>query len=122
MRTRVGHAYHGCAPGKQAHPRPERALELLLPLAEAHHLPLDELVGAPLIGDPRLRLTPRTRNGRLVEPTTSVRAGIATKFLRLSSRSSEKRCVVSRHPTRLHEHIVRSKPGDASSPFGPATA
>jgi transcriptional regulator with XRE-family HTH domain len=29
------------------------SLELLLPLAEAHHPPLDELVGAPRVGDPR---------------------------------------------------------------------
>src|ERR671924_1945970 len=46
------------------------SLELLLPLAEAHHLPLDELVGAPRVGDPRVRLAPRTRNGRLVYPLT----------------------------------------------------
>ena len=29
------------------------SLELLLPLAKAHHLPLDELVGAPRVGDPQ---------------------------------------------------------------------
>jgi transcriptional regulator with XRE-family HTH domain len=46
------------------------SLELLLPLAEAHHLPLDELVGAPRVGDPRIRTRPRTRNGRLVYPLT----------------------------------------------------
>jgi transcriptional regulator with XRE-family HTH domain len=46
------------------------SLELLLPLAAAHHLPLDELVGAPPVGDPRVRLKPRTRNGRLVYPLT----------------------------------------------------
>ena len=42
------------------------SLELLLPLAETYHLPLDELVGAPPVGDPRVRARPRTRNGRLV--------------------------------------------------------
>src|SRR5918998_6141097 len=47
------------------------SLELLLPLAAAHHLPLDELVGAPRVGDPRVRLAPRTRNGRLVHPSHS---------------------------------------------------
>ena len=36
------------------------SLELLLPLAEAHQVPLDELVGAPEVGDPRIRLKPRT--------------------------------------------------------------
>jgi transcriptional regulator with XRE-family HTH domain len=53
------------------------SLELLLPLAAAHHLPLDELVGAPRVGDPRVRLTPRTRNGRLVYPLTQQSGGMA---------------------------------------------
>ena len=53
------------------------SLELLLPLAEAHHLPLDELVGAPRIGDPRVRARPRTRNGRLVYPLTGRSSGTA---------------------------------------------
>ncbi|MCB5165809.1 XRE family transcriptional regulator [Streptomyces bambusae] len=35
------------------------SLELLLPLAAAHRVPLDDLVGAPEVGDPRVRLTPR---------------------------------------------------------------
>ena len=46
------------------------SLELLLPLAEAYHLPLDELVGTPRVGDPRIRSRPKTRNGRLVYPLT----------------------------------------------------
>src|ERR671927_490558 len=53
------------------------SLELLLPLAEAYHLPLDELVGAPRVGDPRVRLRPRTRNGRLVYPLTQQATGMA---------------------------------------------
>jgi transcriptional regulator with XRE-family HTH domain len=53
------------------------SLELLLPLARAHHLPLDELVGAPRVGDPRVRLKPRTRNGRLVYPLTERSSGMA---------------------------------------------
>jgi transcriptional regulator with XRE-family HTH domain len=53
------------------------SLELLLPLAAAHHLPLDELVGAPRVGDPRIRLRPRTRNGRLVYPLTQQSSGLA---------------------------------------------
>ena len=31
------------------------SLELLLPLAQAYHVPLDDLVGAPEVGDPRIR-------------------------------------------------------------------
>ncbi len=44
------------------------SLELLLPIARAHRLPLDELVGAPDYGDPRIRLRPRRRQGRIVVP------------------------------------------------------
>jgi transcriptional regulator with XRE-family HTH domain len=44
------------------------SLELLLPLAQAYGVPLDELVGAPEVGDPRVHLKPHTVNGRTVIP------------------------------------------------------
>lgn len=53
------------------------SLELLLPLCEAFHLPLDELVGAPRVGDPRVRMQPKTRNGRLVYPLTNKAGAMA---------------------------------------------
>jgi transcriptional regulator with XRE-family HTH domain len=43
-------------------------LELLLALARAYQVPLDDLVGAPPAGDPRIRLQPFTRNGRTLIP------------------------------------------------------
>jgi transcriptional regulator with XRE-family HTH domain len=43
-------------------------LELLLPLARAHQVPLDELVGAPPTGDPRVHLRPVVRHGVTVVP------------------------------------------------------
>lgn len=46
------------------------SLELLLPLALAYGVPLDELVGAPEVGDPRVHLKPHTVNGRTVIPLT----------------------------------------------------
>ena len=46
------------------------SLELLLPIVQAFGVPLDELVGAPEVGDPRIRLKPRTRNGRIFIPLT----------------------------------------------------
>ncbi len=46
------------------------SLELLLPIAQAHQVPLDELVGAPEVGDPRVRLTPQHVDGRTVLPLT----------------------------------------------------
>ncbi|MFJ9405918.1 helix-turn-helix domain-containing protein [Streptomyces sp. NPDC101393] len=45
-------------------------LELLLPLAHAHQVPLDELVGAPEVGDPRVRAVPRKSHGMTVVPLT----------------------------------------------------
>jgi len=39
-------------------------LELLLPLARAHRVALDELVDAPETGDPRVRSKPTVRHGR----------------------------------------------------------
>jgi transcriptional regulator with XRE-family HTH domain len=53
------------------------SLELLLPLAETYHLPLDELVGAPPVGDPRIRTRPRIRNGRVVYPLGQHANGMA---------------------------------------------
>jgi transcriptional regulator with XRE-family HTH domain len=52
------------------------SLELLLPIAEAHQVPLDELVGAPDVGDPRIRIKPRVRNGRMVFPLTQQSSGL----------------------------------------------
>ena len=46
------------------------SLELLLPLAHAYQVPLDDLVGAPEVGDPRIRLRPRRVKGRTVIPLT----------------------------------------------------
>jgi len=46
------------------------SLELLLPLAQAYRVPLDDLVGAPEVGDPRIRLKPRRVHGRTVIPLT----------------------------------------------------
>jgi transcriptional regulator with XRE-family HTH domain len=42
------------------------SLELLLPLARAHHVQLDELVGAPPTGDPRVHLRPVSRYGQTI--------------------------------------------------------
>jgi transcriptional regulator with XRE-family HTH domain len=46
------------------------SLELLLPLAQIYRVPIDDLVGAPEVGDPRIRLKPRRVNGRTVLPLT----------------------------------------------------
>ena len=51
-------------------------LELLLPLARAHHVSLDELVNAPPSGDPRVQLRPVQRFGATVIPLTRRPGGL----------------------------------------------
>ncbi len=46
------------------------SLELLLPRAQTSRVPLDDLGGAPEVGDPRIRLKPRRVHGRTVVPLT----------------------------------------------------
>jgi transcriptional regulator with XRE-family HTH domain len=52
------------------------SLELLLPIARAHQVPLDELVGAPPVGDPRVRSKPIVRHGRTHWPLTRQPGGL----------------------------------------------
>ncbi|MFE9428488.1 helix-turn-helix domain-containing protein [Kitasatospora sp. NPDC006697] len=51
-------------------------LELLLPLARAHQVPLDDLVGAPQVGDPRVRLRPVKRDWATIVPLTHNPGGV----------------------------------------------
>jgi len=51
-------------------------LELLLALSHAYRVPLDDLVGAPPEGDPRLRLKPGRVKGRTVIPLTRQAGGM----------------------------------------------
>ena len=51
-------------------------LELLLPLARAYQVPLDELVDAPASGDPRIRPRAFTRHGMTFVPLTRNSGGL----------------------------------------------
>ncbi|WP_392671982.1 helix-turn-helix domain-containing protein [Streptomyces sp. LN785] len=51
-------------------------LELLLPLAKAYGVQLDELVGAPPTGDPRVHLRAVNRDGRTFMPLTRHLGGV----------------------------------------------
>lgn len=51
-------------------------LDLLLPLARAYGVPLDELVGAPTTGDPRVHLRPVKRFGMTFVPLSRRPGGI----------------------------------------------
>lgn len=52
------------------------SLELLLPIARAHQVPLDELIGEPPVGDPRVRSKPIQRHGRTYWPLTRQPGGL----------------------------------------------
>ena len=51
-------------------------LELLLPLARAHGVSLDELVDAPATGDPRIHMKPVRHHGMTMVPLTRRAGGI----------------------------------------------
>ena len=51
-------------------------LELLLPIARFHQVPLDELVGAPPVGDPRVHLRPVSGRGMTYVPLTRRPGGV----------------------------------------------
>jgi transcriptional regulator with XRE-family HTH domain len=51
-------------------------LELLLPLARSHQVPLDELVGAPETGDPRVHPRPVVHHGITSLPLTRRPGGV----------------------------------------------
>ncbi|HEX4688395.1 MAG TPA: XRE family transcriptional regulator [Nocardioides sp.] len=65
------------------------SLELLLPLAQAYRVPLDDLVGAPEVGDPRIRLKPRKVNGRTVLPLTRSPGGVQAWKIVIPARQSQ---------------------------------
>lgn len=64
-------------------------LELLLPLARAHGVTLDELVDAPATGDPRIHLRPVTRHGTTMVPLTRRAGGVQAYKLIIPARSDD---------------------------------
>lgn len=64
------------------------ALELLLPLARAHGVQLDDLVGGPVTGDPRVHLRPVSYHGMTVIPLSRRPGGVqAHKMIIPATRS-----------------------------------
>ncbi|MEU5851207.1 helix-turn-helix domain-containing protein [Saccharopolyspora shandongensis] len=61
-------------------------LELLLPLARAYDVPLDDLVGAPRTGDPRIHLHPIHRHGMTFIPLTRRPGGVHAYKMLIPSR------------------------------------
>ncbi|MFF3766391.1 helix-turn-helix domain-containing protein [Streptomyces sp. NPDC001922] len=65
------------------------SLELLLPIARAHQVPLDRLVGAPPVGDPRVRSEPVERGGRTMLPLTRRPGGLQAYKVVVPARNEE---------------------------------
>jgi transcriptional regulator with XRE-family HTH domain len=64
------------------------SLELLLPLAQAYRVAIDDLVGAPEVGDPRIRLKARHVHGRTVVPLTRQPNGVQAWKIVVPARQS----------------------------------
>jgi transcriptional regulator with XRE-family HTH domain len=65
-------------------------LELLLPLARAYQVPVDELIGTPAAGDPRVRALPFTQHGITFQALTRRPSGLqAYKMVIPSSRPQQ---------------------------------
>ena len=64
-------------------------LELLLPRARAHGVPIDELVGAPPTGDPRVHLRPVRRGDMTFVPLTRRPGGMQAYKVLLPPRHHE---------------------------------
>src|SRR5918995_5369359 len=64
------------------------SLELLLPIAQTYGLPVDELIGPPAVGDPRVQALPFTRDGITYVPLTRRSGGLqAFKMIIPSTRA-----------------------------------
>jgi transcriptional regulator with XRE-family HTH domain len=81
---------------ESGHRRP--TLELLLPLAKAHRVPLDELVGAPETGDPRVHARPITRHGATIIPLTQQPGGLRSYKHILPARNDDREPDPKTHP------------------------
>jgi transcriptional regulator with XRE-family HTH domain len=100
------------------------SLELLLPISVAHQVPLDELVGAPKVGDPRIRLEPRREGDRTIVPLTRQPGGLqAYKMVLPPGREPDLRThegyewfyvLSGRARLILAEHDIAMGPGEAA--------
>jgi transcriptional regulator with XRE-family HTH domain len=108
-------------------------LELLLPLARAHQVPLDELVGAPAVGDPRIDAQPFTRHGMTFVPLSRHAGGlqaykqtIPTGFgagdldLKMHSRVSSASCSATGSWSSPRARLPSSTPGRRTPGATPA--
>jgi transcriptional regulator with XRE-family HTH domain len=93
------------------------SLECLPPLAQAYRVPLDDLVGAPEVGDPRIRLKASKVCGRIVLPLT--RSPGPGAGLEDHRPGHEQRRTCSSQVARRERVAVRPFRPDASCPRRP---
>lgn len=72
-------------------------LELLLPLARTYDVPLDELVGAPRTGDPRIHLEPIRRSGMIFVPLSRRPGGVQAFKMVIPAQSEPSEPAPKRH-------------------------
>src|SRR3954468_23604324 len=102
-------------------------LELLLPLARTYGVTLDELVGAPPTGDPRVHMRPVTRHGMTMLPLTRRAGGIQAYKLIIAAGSPRREPTLQTHEgyewlyvlngrlrAVLGEHDLVLRPGEAA--------
>lgn len=102
-------------------------LELLLPLAKAHGVTLDELVDAPPTGDPRIHLRPVSRFGMTLLPLSRRAGGIQAYKLIIPAGSARREPELKTHEgyewlyvldgrlrVVLGEHDLVLSPGEAA--------
>jgi transcriptional regulator with XRE-family HTH domain len=102
-------------------------LELLLPLARAHGVTLDELADAPPTADPRIHLRPVNRHGMTMLPLTRRAGGIQAYKLVIPANSGRKEPAPQTHEGYewlyvlnghlrivLGEHDLVLSPGEAA--------
>lgn len=65
------------------------SLDLLIPLAQTYRIPLDDVVGAPPSGDPRIHLRPVRRHGMIHIPLTGPGAPVQAFKLVLPGRDPD---------------------------------
>ncbi|WP_329073403.1 helix-turn-helix domain-containing protein [Amycolatopsis sp. NBC_01480] len=72
-------------------------LELLLPLASTYDVPLDDLVGAPRTGDPRIHLKPIRRFGMVLVPLSRRPGGMQSFKMIIPARPAPLEPVLQTH-------------------------
>lgn len=73
------------------------ALDLLLPLARLYRVPLDDLVGAPETGDPRIHPRPVRRHGRIYIPLSRHGFGVQCVKIILPPKPVSERVRLRKH-------------------------